>query len=78
MLNVIRLSVVMLSVVAPKISYTVHCIHAPMMGFQTPQAYFATAVSYEYKMFMILTPVVRGLNSFLLSSMLWRNKLDRL
>jgi hypothetical protein len=78
MLNVIRLSVIMLSVVAPKISYTVHCIHAPMLGCQTPLTYFATAVSYECKMFIILTPVVIGLNSFLLSLMLWRNKLDRL
>jgi hypothetical protein len=31
-------------------------MHAPMQHFQNAPAYFATAVSYACKMFMILTP----------------------
>ncbi len=40
-----------------KMSCTVvHCMHVSLPRFQNALAYFATAVSYEHKMFLKLTP----------------------
>jgi hypothetical protein len=44
-----------------KISFTIHCIHATVQGFQKVPAYFAMAVSYALKMFMESTPGMMGL-----------------
>jgi hypothetical protein len=75
MLSVAMLSVVMLNVVgAGKITCTVvNCMHGPMPCFQNALAYFATAVSYEGKMFMKLPPVENVLNLFLSSMMMIRH-----
>ncbi len=36
-----------------------HCMNAPMQFFQNAQAYFATAVSYEHKMFMKMASTIK-------------------
>jgi hypothetical protein len=35
-------------------------MHAPMLCFKNALAYFATAISYEHKIFMKLTPELRS------------------
>ncbi len=41
------------------ISYTVLSMHATLQSFQNAQAYLATAISYECKMFITLAPAGR-------------------
>jgi hypothetical protein len=40
----------------------IHCMHAAFQSFQNALAYFATAVSYECKMFIKLPPAIQKAN----------------
>ncbi len=62
MLSVVMLNVVMLNVVSPSQNkLTAHSLRE-MHYFQKALAYFATVISYTYKMFMKLTPMVNFIN----------------